>query len=71
MTHPEVILLLCSFSSLQDLQINCACVFVRYTGVHLPVGGEDQVQHTVRAKQISEALRLIMDSVHVATQEQR
>ncbi|KAG7283808.1 hypothetical protein CRUP_033995 [Coryphaenoides rupestris] len=28
-------------------------------------------QHTVRAKQISEALRLIMDSVHVATQEQR
>uniref|UniRef100_A0A8C5CK68 Mitofusin 2 n=1 Tax=Gadus morhua TaxID=8049 RepID=A0A8C5CK68_GADMO len=26
-------------------------------------------QHTVRAKQISEALRLIMDSVHVATQE--
>uniref|UniRef100_A0AAY4CUE1 Dynamin-type G domain-containing protein n=1 Tax=Denticeps clupeoides TaxID=299321 RepID=A0AAY4CUE1_9TELE len=28
-------------------------------------------QHTVRAKQISEALRLIMDSVHVAAQEQR
>lgn len=28
-------------------------------------------QHTVRAKQISEALRTIMDSVHVAAQEQR
>lgn len=28
-------------------------------------------QHTVRAKQISEALRRIMDSVHVAAQEQR
>ncbi|KAM8884625.1 mitofusin-2 [Synchiropus picturatus] len=28
-------------------------------------------QHTVRAKQISETLRLIMDSVHVASQEQR
>uniref|UniRef100_A0A673YHB8 Mitofusin 2 n=1 Tax=Salmo trutta TaxID=8032 RepID=A0A673YHB8_SALTR len=28
-------------------------------------------QHTVRAKQISETLRLIMDSVHVAAQEQR
>lgn len=28
-------------------------------------------QHTMRAKQISEALRLIMDSVHVAAQEQR
>uniref|UniRef100_A0A8C9TKA2 Mitofusin 2 n=1 Tax=Scleropages formosus TaxID=113540 RepID=A0A8C9TKA2_SCLFO len=28
-------------------------------------------QHTVRAKQISEALRLIMDSVHIAAQEQR
>ena len=28
-------------------------------------------QHTVRAKQISEALRHIMDSVHVAAQEQR
>ncbi|TSL97309.1 Mitofusin-2 [Bagarius yarrelli] len=28
-------------------------------------------QHTVRAKQITEALRLIMDSVHVAAQEQR
>uniref|UniRef100_A0A8C1W5V8 Mitofusin 2 n=1 Tax=Cyprinus carpio TaxID=7962 RepID=A0A8C1W5V8_CYPCA len=28
-------------------------------------------QHTMRAKQISEALRLIMDSVHIAAQEQR
>uniref|UniRef100_A0A665WZ92 Dynamin-type G domain-containing protein n=1 Tax=Echeneis naucrates TaxID=173247 RepID=A0A665WZ92_ECHNA len=28
-------------------------------------------QHTVRAKQISEALRHIMDSVHIAAQEQR
>ncbi|XP_005996626.1 mitofusin-2 [Latimeria chalumnae] len=28
-------------------------------------------QHTVRAKQISEALRQIMDSVHVSAQEQR
>uniref|UniRef100_A0A8D0ABR9 Mitofusin 2 n=1 Tax=Sander lucioperca TaxID=283035 RepID=A0A8D0ABR9_SANLU len=28
-------------------------------------------QHTVRAKQISEALRRIMDSVHIAAQEQR
>ncbi|KAK1898253.1 Mitofusin-2 [Dissostichus eleginoides] len=28
-------------------------------------------QHTVRAKQISESLRRIMDSVHVAAQEQR
>ncbi|MGH0146175.1 UNVERIFIED_CONTAM: hypothetical protein FKN15_041065 [Acipenser sinensis] len=28
-------------------------------------------QHTVRAKQISETLRLIMDSVHIAAQEQR
>uniref|UniRef100_A0A7N6A3L3 Dynamin-type G domain-containing protein n=1 Tax=Anabas testudineus TaxID=64144 RepID=A0A7N6A3L3_ANATE len=28
-------------------------------------------QHTVRAKQISEALRCIMDSVHIAAQEQR
>ncbi|TRY99440.1 hypothetical protein DNTS_022990 [Danionella cerebrum] len=28
-------------------------------------------QHTTRAKQISEALRLIMDSVHIAAQEQR
>lgn len=28
-------------------------------------------QHTVRAKQISEALRLIMESVYVAAQEQR
>ncbi|RXN12642.1 mitofusin-2 [Labeo rohita] len=28
-------------------------------------------QHTMRAKQISEALRLIMDSVHVSAQEQR
>lgn len=28
-------------------------------------------QHTVRAKQISEALRMIMDSTHVAAQEQR
>lgn len=28
-------------------------------------------QHTVRAKQISEALRSIMDSVHIAAQEQR
>lgn len=28
-------------------------------------------QHTVRAKQISEALRRIMDSVHVSAQEQR
>lgn len=28
-------------------------------------------QHTVRAKQISEALRCIMDSVHIAAQDQR
>ncbi|VFV35561.1 mitofusin 2 [Lynx pardinus] len=28
-------------------------------------------QHTVRAKQIAEAVRLIMDSLHVAAQEQR
>ncbi|KAM6924951.1 mitofusin-2 [Xenentodon cancila] len=28
-------------------------------------------QHTVRAKQISEALRCIMDSVHISAQEQR
>lgn len=28
-------------------------------------------QHTVRAKQIAEDVRLIMDSVHVAAQEQR
>uniref|UniRef100_A0A8D3C5U2 Dynamin-type G domain-containing protein n=1 Tax=Scophthalmus maximus TaxID=52904 RepID=A0A8D3C5U2_SCOMX len=28
-------------------------------------------QHTVRAKQISEALRHIMDSIHIAAQEQR
>uniref|UniRef100_A0A3Q3B360 Mitofusin 2 n=1 Tax=Kryptolebias marmoratus TaxID=37003 RepID=A0A3Q3B360_KRYMA len=28
-------------------------------------------QHTVRAKQVSEALRRIMDSVHIAAQEQR
>lgn len=28
-------------------------------------------QHTVRAKQISEALRRIMDSVHIASQEQK
>ncbi|XP_041860214.1 mitofusin-2 isoform X2 [Melanotaenia boesemani] len=28
-------------------------------------------QHTVRAKQISEALRRLMDSVHIAAQEQR
>ncbi len=28
-------------------------------------------QHTMRAKLISEALRLIMDSVHIAAQEQR
>ncbi|MED6237053.1 Mitofusin-2, partial [Ataeniobius toweri] len=28
-------------------------------------------QHTVRAKQISEALRRIMDLVHIAAQEQR
>lgn len=28
-------------------------------------------QHTVRAKQIAEAVRLIMDSLHIAAQEQR
>lgn len=28
-------------------------------------------QHTVRAKQIAEDVRLIMDSVHIAAQEQR
>lgn len=28
-------------------------------------------QHTVRAKQIAEEVRHIMDSVHVAAQEQR